>query len=184
MRLSLRPTSSSQIARAFSMVEAVVSIVVVGGMLVAALNTVGANATAQYKMSEREQARFLAEALLTEILEMPYEDETDPNNIGRESGESSVTRADFDDVDDYKNWADNAEDKQGTVIPAVEGYTRDVKVKWVTLNDTSVISGSETGVKRVRVTVSRNGKEILTVTGFRTEAIPDPVVLTRTLQAL
>ena len=173
-----------KVAPAFSMVEAVMSVMIVGVMLVAALNTVGANAMAMYKMTQREKVGFLAESLLIEILEMSYEDETDPLNIGLESGESGSSRLAFDDVDDFDNWSGDAVDKAGVSIPGIDGFSRQVSIDWVTLADPSVTSAVETGLKRIKVVVSRNGEEILTVTALRTEAVPDPVVIKKTSQTL
>ena len=51
--------------RAFSLAEAVVSIFIVGVVLVAALNTVGASGWSLHKLGDRARGSLLAQQLMT-----------------------------------------------------------------------------------------------------------------------
>ncbi len=83
------------------------STLIVGVMLVAALDTLGAVFRSQRLNAARLTGPGLAHELMGEILSLSYEDPEDPGgSIGRDSGESGKERADFDDVDDYDNWVE------------------------------------------------------------------------------
>jgi len=163
--------------RGFSLIEAVLSVVIVGGLLVAAMNTLGAGTTAEYTTAERSRALLLAEDLMSEILQQAYEEPSlPPGSFGRGSDESATgDRSGFDDVDDYHGWsASPPERRDGTPIAWASGFTRTVEVHRVDASDLNLVSGSDTGVKRIRVTVTRGGKELLVLTGYRTSAWQDP----------
>ena len=92
--------------RGLSQIEIVASSLIVGVMLVAALNTLGAVFRSQRLNAARMTGPGLAHELMGEILSLPYEDPEDPGgSIGNDSSESGGDRADFDDVDDYLGWS-------------------------------------------------------------------------------
>ena len=158
-------------ARAFSMVEVTISVVIVGGMTVAALNTVGAAKLGSQKITSRNGGTLLAQQLMTEILIQAYEEPNGAPNFGREGGEGGGDRTGRDDVDDYDGWSGSPpEYKDGTVIPDLDGWARHVTVAWVEATDLSLTSGSETNVKRITVTVTYNGMEVASLTAVRTLA--------------
>lgn len=147
----------------FTLVEAVISTVIVSVMLVAALSTVGASRLIQQKVSLSSRGRLLAESLLAEIVQQAYEDPTEMVVFGPESGENTTTRSDFDDVDDYHSWSQSPpKNKSGSVIPESEGWTRTVAVDWVDATDPTVVETSETNVKRVTVNVLHEGRQMAT----------------------
>ena len=164
---------------AFTLIEIIVAMAVMSVMLVAALNTVAAARTGQYKAEERNRAVLLAQRLMGEILQQAY---TDPvaglGSFGPDAGETTVNRSLFDDVDDYHNWlASPPQNKDGSAIPWATGYEELVSVAWVSSANLSQTSGSETGVKRIIVTIKHFGREVLTLTAYRTSAWVDPVSL-------
>ncbi|OHB74408.1 MAG: hypothetical protein A2Z25_19770 [Planctomycetes bacterium RBG_16_55_9] len=71
---SLVPRPSSLVQPGFTLVEAVMSMLIVGTMLVAALSTVGASRLSQYKTSRSHCGRLLAESLMAEILRQDYQE--------------------------------------------------------------------------------------------------------------
>ena len=157
----------------FSLAEAVVSILIVGGLLVAALNTLGAARIGRYKLSEQNRGPLLAQALMSEILQQPYQDAQDPGGFGLEDGEGSAGRTDFDDIDDYDGWtASPPLNKDGSAIPGLEGYQRSVQVVWGDPDDLAQTSANPTGIKRINVTVQRDGRVIAGPFAIRTEAWP------------
>ncbi len=157
----------------FTMVEAVMSVLLVGMLMVAAMNTLGATATAQYKNAERSRAVLLAEDLMSEILGQNYEEPVDTIQFGRESGESGGDRTNWDDVDDYDGLSHSPpEYPDGTDMPDLGTWERKVEVKWVNPFDLSSISGSETGVKQIVVVVEHNAAPVFLLTAFRSN-LPD-----------
>lgn len=138
-----------------TLVEVAVSTVIVGVMLVAALETLGAVLRSQRLNAARLTGPGLAHEIMGEILSLPYEDPENPGgSIGTDSGESSSDRTAFDDVDDYDNWSENGpEGKDGAGYSDYTGWERDVQVDWVN-STTLAVAGSDTGLKRITVTVT------------------------------
>ncbi len=160
-------------ARALTLVEAVVSIALVGVMLVAALNTVGASQTTQKKMGDRNRAMLLAQDLLAEIVQQAYmEPGQESSPIGVEGGEASGKRDRFDDVDDYDGWsASPLQERDGTVVSDFVGWRRSVAVDWVNSINVAQVLGSDAGVKRITVTVAWNDLPFATLVALRTNAL-------------
>ncbi len=142
--------------RGLSLIEVVASTLIVGVMLVAALNTLGAVFRSQRSNAARLTGPGLAHELMGEILSLPYEDPEDPGEgIGRDSGESGGDRADLDDVDDYNDWNEQKlENKDGVEHPGYDNWEVDVQVKWVKVNAIATTAGSESGLKLITVTVT------------------------------
>jgi type II secretory pathway pseudopilin PulG len=159
---------------AFTLVEAVMSMLIVGLMLVAALNTVGASRVSQTRNAEQSLGPMLADDLMAEILNRSYQEPVDTVNFGRESGESGGDRSDWDDVDDYGGWSVSPpQNKDGTDIPDLEGWGREVTVRWVKPTMLNVV-GSNTGVKRIDVKVTHMGRVVTEFSALRTAGWPDP----------
>jgi Tfp pilus assembly protein PilV len=158
------------------MVEAVISIVIVGTMLVAALDTVGAAVTSRYKTLWRVQGQQLTRALLSEILPLPYQDPNqDPNVptlvLGCEAGEASANRATFDDVDDFNGYQQTPPQAlDGSALTNESTWSWSVTVEWVNpLSPGGAAVPAETKAKRITVTVVRNQVPVATLVGLRTK---------------
>ncbi len=161
-------------APAFTLIEVMMSVIVVGVMFVAVLNTVGSARVGEYKIVERNRGQLLAQDLMAEILQQAYDDPNDPVVFGTESGEGTDNRTDFDDVDDYHGWSKSPlQRRDGTVIPDLDGWGRSVAVVWVNLADLSQTAASDQGAKRMTVSVSHNGLTVASMFAFRTSAWPD-----------
>jgi MSHA pilin protein MshD len=141
-------------ARGFSLVEAMVSAGIVGVMLVASVNLLSSAARTRVADSNRRSGIMLAQQLMSEVISQPYKDEGLVSGIlfGPELGE--LARTDFDDVDDYNNYTEKPpKDNNGVVISGFEGWTRTVKVKWVTPT-TLAESLTDTGLVMIEVRVT------------------------------
>ena len=154
----------------FSLLEVVLSTILVGTLLVAATRSLGSSVLSQRKVADRAKAAWLADALLYELHRQPYQEPgSSTSNIARESGESATSRVAWDDVDDYHGWSDSPpQNKDGTVLPDLTGWQRTVTVQWVPLANIASPSAVETGVKLVTVTAKLNGTTILTRVFIRT----------------
>lgn len=157
--------------RAMTLVESVVSIAIVGLMFAAVLNTVGAAAVTRQHATEQARAVLLADDLLAEILRQGYAEPGDADSFGRELPESNGVRSAYDDVDDYDGWSSSPpEEKDGTAIPGLTGWTRSVDVDFVNSGDLASITASDTGVKRITVIVTGPDAATAKLVAIRTAA--------------
>lgn len=164
---------TSRNRRGFSLVETSIATVLVGGLFVVAMNMVGASRITQARYADREQALILAEDLLNEIMTLPYEDPDGGIAFGIEVGETLSLRTSFDDADDFHGTSENPPvDADGNPIAGAERFTRNVAVQWVKQDDPQTMDSSDTGVKRVTVTVTLAGRKMAELSGLRTAAWP------------
>ncbi len=163
--------------RGLSLIEAVISTVVVGWLLVAAVNTLAYGARTRQVQAESGVGTTLAQQLMSEILQASYQESESlvqgidrPGSgglteitmepvlpvFGPESGEVDGTRTYFDDVDDYDGWsASPPQAKDGTELANCDGWTREVTVTYgdpATLNQVGKLTDS--GLKYITVTVT------------------------------
>lgn len=171
MRQSRHRTIQGQTRSGFSLFEVTVSAMLVGFIFVAAGKSVSTSIMSQRKVADRAKAAWLADALIAEIQPQSYmEPGASSSTITRETGETNTSRSNYDDVDDYHNWSDSPpQNEDGTTIPNLTGWYRTCTVQWVTLNNIATTSASETGVKKVIVTVGLNGTAILNRVIIRTK---------------
>ncbi|MCA9245154.1 MAG: hypothetical protein KDA32_14440 [Phycisphaerales bacterium] len=154
-----------------TLAEAAIATVLVGTMLVAALNAVVATRRSQQRADRSARAVELAESLMAEILTKPYAEDADGGGLGPSLSEASTgDRSLFDDVDDYAGWNETPpRDKLGTLISGFSDWSRSVTVVWETPE--GVMSVSETGIKRITLTVSYDGVEVVTVSALRVQGV-------------
>ena len=165
----MRALSGRRHHQAFTLVEAVISTVIVSVMLVAALSTVGSSRLIQQRVSESSRGRALAVSLLTEVVQRAYEDPNGAVVFGPEAGEQTTDRSDFDDVDDYHNWSESPpKARDGSAIPQADGWQRTVTVAWVDPQNPTVVEPSESYAKRITVTARHNNITHATLVAVRT----------------
>lgn len=155
----------------FGLVETVVATALVGVLMVAALRTVGVSIFTQYKAAERTAGQMLADGLMAEILAKSYADPDSSPQFGPEAGESSTSKANYDDVDDYQGWNESPPQyADGNPMPDLTGWKRSVAVCWVDPSDVSKDKSSDTGAKRITVTVQHNNVTVASRIAIRTAA--------------
>jgi type II secretory pathway pseudopilin PulG len=155
------------------MIEATLSTVIVGLMLVAALRAVGAARMGEIQEIHRQQGLNLAQQLMNEILRQHYEDpEYGSGSFGLGADESGTgDRSMYDDVDDYHGWsASPPQYREGTVIDGTENWTREVEVSWVQPDDLGTDTGNDQGMKRIEVRALYDGAEIVHLQALRSSA--------------
>lgn len=162
--------------RAFSLVEATLSMLIIGGLMVATLSALGAAAMTQRIGAERVRGAMLAQDLLSEILLQPYEDPDRPGEFG--PSDDAVTAGDrtlFNSVCAYHGWsASPPQLRSGATISGLEGWRRSVVVERLHPNDLRTVVGSDTGIKRITVLVERDGKPVARLITLRTAAWQPP----------
>jgi hypothetical protein len=155
----------------FTLAEASLSTLLVGMLLLVSSRGVGVSIMAQSRTANESAGGMLADALIAEILQLPYADPNQSAVFGLESGEAGSNRSKYDDVDDYNGWLDSAPTyKDGTAMSVSGTWQRRVTVEWVTLSDLTLKSTTETGMKRVTVTVARGGKNVAVRTAVAANA--------------
>lgn len=162
---------SSARLRGITLVEAVISMLLVSVLVVTAMQATAASGAGQYKTAQRTTGRLLADALINEILPLAYEDRDATPLFGREGSESASNKATFDDVDDFGGWVESPpQDRNGTVMPGMNGWERRVVVDRVHATIPTQVVSTESGAKRIVVTVLHNGLPVATRTAIRTGA--------------
>jgi len=155
---------------AFTLVEATISLLIVAIMLTAALATVGTSSRNRDQQQEMLRGATLARRLMSEIVAQKYQQPSATTTVlGPETGE---TRATFNDVDDYNGYTDSPPiDSSGIAISGYTGWSRSVEVKWA---DPATLlpaaTQSETGIKRIVVTVTAPSGRSWSVSAIRTNS--------------
>ncbi|HET6426382.1 MAG TPA: hypothetical protein VFG20_22005 [Planctomycetaceae bacterium] len=164
-RFSQQPGRSRRVLspRGLTLMEVTVSTLIVGCLVVAALQSVGNMTRTWITTNQVLDGQALAQDLMREILSQGYSDPADAaaNTWGRETGETS--RVVFDDIDDYDNWTESpVKDATGNALNGYTGWSRTVDVKKISTWDYSTRSdiSSDTGLRSVTVVVtSPSGKK-------------------------
>ena len=152
-----------------TLVEAMISTVIVGVMIAMVLHTFGSAAKGRRIQVDREVAAALARHLLSEVVQASYEDTGGSPDFGRESSENGSSRAKCDDVDDYHGWsASPPEAKDGTELDNLDGWTRSVSVAYVAPSSLNP-SGSDEGLKRITVTVTDPRGAVTSLVALRSD---------------
>jgi len=162
-------------ASGFSLVELVLAMALVSGLMVAALSTLAASRAGRVQLDDWSRGQALAEALLTEAVSKDYADPGGLNLIGLELDEVlGVGRTTFDDVDDYDGYsASPPEAVDGSDLSGFDGWRITADVDWVLPSSPGTASGSNTGLKRVVVTVQRGPRVVAEATGLKSRDAAD-----------
>lgn len=161
--------------RGFSLVEVVVSSMLVGLVLVGAMDCLGAVIRGRMSTSDSGRGEQLAQELMTEILSQSYKEPVDTPTFGRESSESGSSRPDWDDVDDYDGWsAAPPKYRNDNVIFNASGWQRDVTVELIDPANPATVSGTDQGLKRITITVQHNGQVVTRLVALRSDKYTIP----------
>lgn len=155
---------------AFTIVEATLSVAIVGVLLTASMTSLGAIAKARSVQAERRAAFALAQQLFCEIQQQYFQNPvTGAATFGPQVGQ---TRATFNDVDDYNGYSESPPALQnGTVLTDYTGWTRSVIVAYADpANPANTISSSN--LKRFTVTVTSPSGKQYSLTGLRSSFGP------------
>jgi len=145
--------------RAFTLVEVVLTILVVGVGLVASMRALPVILNVSQAARDSLVAQRLATDLLAEMSMLPFEDPDGDLKFGVEPDEAPSCRGDFDDIDDYDGWTGSPpQKKDGRTEPDCDRYTRKVLVQSVEYEDFNKICGDDKNKpKRITITVSKPG---------------------------
>lgn len=149
--------TQAQSRRAITMAETVVSTLIVGLVLVGTIQIIAPVVRSGSVMADKAIAANLARELSDEIATKYFTSPIlkDVEAMGAAIGE---TRATYDDIDDYLGITNSPPQlSDGTPLTHLGAWTRSVSVVHADINNPSTDSPSYTGLKRVTVTVSKDG---------------------------
>ncbi len=161
---------------AFSLVEAMLSLVLASGALVAALGVVSSSAQAEAHAKSRAIADSLVAEFIADATGTAFEQPGSVGSFGRGGAEVGATsRAAINDVDDYDQWVESPpKDYGGDKRADLAGWKVSVVVARVSLADPEgAVVTYDSRVKRIEVTASLNGKTLSSQTMYRTSAWDD-----------
>ena len=162
--------TSNHVRRALTLIEVVASTMIVGLMAVAALNTLGAATRSSESIGDRAVAQGLADELMSEIMQSAYVEPSGSTTLGPDGAESSGPRSAFDDVDDYNGWkASPPQYRNGAAIPDRTNWRQRATVTRVTPSNPTQTSNSETGAKRIQVTIEYRDQVLADQVAVRTD---------------
>lgn len=169
-----------------NLTEVTISTFLVGLVIVAAMRATGSVVITQGVTDNSQDGATLAQALLAEIMQCHYIEETAPV-FGPESDETGTPnlRTLFDDVDDYHGWSSTPPRPKTstTALAGYEGWTRSVQVAWVEPTAPLTASPTDKGFKRITVTVTDSKGQQTVQTGFRSRwgALQQPMAADTTV---
>jgi hypothetical protein len=173
--MNLSPTTFRLPRRrsALSLIEVVMSTLLVGIVLVGAMNLLGGVVRGRSSATDLARGHQFAQQLMTEILNMAYGE-------GGSLGPDPVliilipeVRSQFDDVDDFHLYTESPLlTRTGGIIANTSGWRRSVAVAWVDPANPGTAVGSNQGVKRITVTVQRSGQTITQLACLRSDRYP------------
>jgi type II secretory pathway pseudopilin PulG len=156
-----------------SLIEVVMSTLLVGLVLVGAMNLLGATVRGRSKATDLARGQQFAQQLMTEILNMTYRE---GGSLGPDPTVLILVpevRSQFDDVDDFNlYWESPLLTRSGGIIANTSGWRRSVEVAWINPSSPATVVGSDQGVKRITVTVQRSGQTVAQLACLRSNKYP------------
>jgi hypothetical protein len=148
----------------------VLAAAILATVTVAGLRAGGAAATTDAKAAEHATAAELAASLIAEVIERPdaasIGDTPDPLPA-RIPGKKTT----YSTRDDFNAHSESPPaDQNGLDLTAFAGWSRSVTVTAAPLDSPTGTSGSETGLQRITVTVSRNGRTVCRISRLLSDA--------------
>ncbi|MBT4863611.1 MAG: hypothetical protein HON53_00635 [Planctomycetaceae bacterium] len=158
--------------RGLSLIEVVVSTLLVGLVLVTSMKTVGGVIRTWQVSEEQHDGMALAVELMTEVLQARYIEEGGSDKfLELETGESATDRSAWDDTDDYDDWsASPPKSKDNTSLTDYTGWTRAINVQKVHSNDpTSALNDNadDQGLRKITITVTAPDSTQTVLVGLR-----------------
>lgn len=167
--MAARTQAENRARRGLSIAEVVVCTALVGLLLSASMKSLALVFQLGARAERHQDAQALAQQLLAEILQQPYQDPDQLPLFGRELGEFSNNRSNWDDVDDYHGWSAPPQQKDGTAFPGYDNWTQEVTIRYAKISDPNVNSFSDSGLKRITIKVTDPNGRVTTIEALRSE---------------
>ncbi len=148
----------------FTLIELVVTLVVLAIAATALLSVFTSTVRGSADPVIQQQATTIAEAYVEEILLQAFADPTDPEQGAASTEAGEISRALFDDVQDYNHLGTTqVRDQNDNPIAALAAYSVTVSVTGAALNTVPAAQSM-----RIRVTVSHPAIAPIALVAYRT----------------
>ena len=139
-----------------TIVEVMVSVVIVGLLIVPVMSVLIRTANGYYRDTVRHQAVHLAHDLLAELQTLPYQDpQENGRRFGLEADEDPSDRSTWDDLDDYRDFSESPPHrKNGLEIKTVGTYRRRVEIRTVDISAGNVQAIPLDAIRQIHVVVT------------------------------
>ncbi len=157
-------------ARGMTLVEAAIASVILATLGIAVMRGVAGLSGMRRASEDAVRGRWLADVLMSEITALPFEEvgESKPPSVAKDAPRDPLN--DVDDYDGYKQapprWRD------GKAIAGYSAWRWSAEVRVVEPTDLTLETSKDTGVKRVTVEVSRDGRRVTRAVSVRTRGVP------------
>lgn len=151
----------------FSIIECVMSVVVVGVLTVASTAVFGTIARARLAQTESRLGTLLAQQLMAEVVQQPFQQPGTTPGFGPRSGQ---TRATYDAVDCYNGYtAGPPVSIAGTALAGYTGWTQRVAVSFVSNASPMTDTNTTSTLKKITVTVTSPSGRPYVLVGWRSK---------------
>lgn len=168
MNRSAAKLRAGSIARraGFTLIEATISVAIVGVLMAASAGTFGAIARSQRIQAERQQGYMLAQQLMSEILQTYF---TDPASNPPSGPTNGGPRTNYNGVPDYNGFTETPPTlRDGTALTDYAGWTRTVAV--VSVDPSAPANGlANSSLLRIRVAVTSPSGKKYALVGLRSK---------------
>lgn len=162
----------------FSLFEVVGALLITAVLITASSRTIAAAKMRERRTLDQISEIYLANELLNETQLQAFSEPDDVPVFGLEAGESGSNRLLYDDIDDYNGLIESPPKRRdGTAWSEFSAVTRSVKVDWVSDTPPHTTQTSASGLKRVEVSIIRDGNVILKMTAYRSAGFQNRVKL-------
>lgn len=151
-----------------TLIECAGASIILGLMITAGLRAAAGAGAAQALSARALTGSLLAEGLVNEVTTLAYAEPSGAATFGLETAEIATDKTTFDDVDDFDNWTESPPRAPGgTAIGGMSRWTRSVRVYRALVSAPDSNSVSESGLKRIEVTVSYAGRVVYKLNALR-----------------
>ncbi|MGH7243449.1 MAG: hypothetical protein ACREJD_08545 [Phycisphaerales bacterium] len=166
MKTGRRP---SRFARSgITLIECAGASIILGLMITAGLRAAAGAGAAQALSARALTGSLLAEGLMNEVTSLAYAEPSGAATMGLDAGEVASNKSTFDDVDDFDNWTESPPKAPDNVaIANMTKWSRSVRVYRAATGSPQSNSATETGLKRIEITVSYSGKVVCKLKALR-----------------
>jgi type II secretory pathway pseudopilin PulG len=161
--------ATSHRARAFTMIEAVMALIVVSVLATASLAVVTQAARARELVQKQSTGMLLARTMLSEVASQSYADPEGGTNKGLDAGEDQMDRTTLDDIDDYEGYEQSCVTDRAGQDLGLTGWAWKVRIERVDAFDPSQIVVNDSGVKLITVTVFFKSVQVTEVSAIRSQ---------------
>ncbi|MDP9175851.1 MAG: prepilin-type N-terminal cleavage/methylation domain-containing protein [Planctomycetota bacterium] len=152
--------------RGFTLIEAAISIAIVGVLIAASAGTFGAIARGQRVQLERWQGYLLAQQLMAEIEQTYF---TDPASSPPSGSAGGGPRTSYNGVSDYNGFVESPPTlRDGTILTDYTGWTRSVVVVSVDPSAPAKPLSNST-LKKIAVTITSPSGKQYSLIGLRSQ---------------